>query len=396
LHVPPVFDNDLIGVLAIGSTDENAYGDREIEIAESVSRQMAGAIANLQLSQQREFALSALGERESLFRALLQYAPNGIVVSDSKGRILLVNEQTESLFGYDAGELEGQKVDVLIPSRLKEGHPGHREDYMVAPTSRTMGSALDLVALRKDGTEVPVDISLGPLETSDGTLVISSIRDMTETRQAEMAIRASEAELSDLFENAPLGYHELDAQGRVTRVNTTLLEMLGLSPEEIVGCSIIDFVIEDSRSGSVDALKSALQALPGALSTSSRTMVRKDGTPLPITADYRQIRDETGKVTGLRVSSRDVTDIKRLEGQLLHAQKMEAVGQLAGGVAHDFNNILTAVMAHASLAKKGLSSADNVIVEDIDGILKAANRAAELTRQLLTFSRQDVARPKPI
>ena len=395
LHVPLVFDDDLIGVLAIGSTEENAYGDRELEIAESVSRQIVGAIANLQLSQQREFALSALGESESLFRALLQYAPNGIVVSDSKGRILLVNEQTEALFGYSARGLEGQKVDVLVPSRLRGGHPGHRDGYMAAPTSRTMGSALDLVALRKDGTEIPVDISLGPLETSDGTLIISSIRDMAETREAEIALRTSEAELSDLFENAPLGYHEGDSQGRVTRVNTTLLEMLGLSREEMVGRSVFEFVAGDSQSQAVEALEIALQARPDELATTSRTMVRKDGSHLPITADYRQIRDETGKVTGLRVSSRDVTELKRLQDQLLHAQKMEAVGQLAGGVAHDFNNILTAVMAHASLAKRGLTRADGAIVEDIDGILKAADRAAELTRQLLTFSRQDVARPEP-
>jgi PAS domain S-box-containing protein len=396
LHVPLVFDDDLIGVLAIGSTSENAYGDREIEIAESVSRQIAGAIANLQLSQQREFALSALGESESLFRALLQYAPNGLVVTDATGRIVLVNEQTDSLFGYSAGELEGQKVDILVPSRLRGGHPAHREGYMHQPTSRTMGSALDLVALRNDGTEIPVDISLGPLETSEGTLIISSIRDMTETREAETALRTSEAELSDLFENAPLGYHEVDSEGRVTRVNTTLLEMLGLAREEMVGQSVFEFVMDESRAKAVEALESALNARPGELATTNRTMVRKDGTHLPITADYRQIRDETGKVTGLRVSSRDVTDVKRLENQLMHAQKMEAVGQLAGGVAHDFNNILTAVMAHASLAKRGLSPADCEIVEDIEGILKAADRAADLTRQLLTFSRQDVARPKPI
>jgi diguanylate cyclase (GGDEF)-like protein/PAS domain S-box-containing protein len=125
---------------------------------------------------------------EEHFRALLETAPDAMVIVDEAGRIVLVNSQTELLFGYPREQLIGERVDLLVPERFAYAHPGHRAKFAEDPQPRPMGSGLDLYARRKDGSEFPVEISLSPLRTSDGMLVSSTIRDVTERKLAADAL----------------------------------------------------------------------------------------------------------------------------------------------------------------------------------------------------------------
>jgi PAS domain S-box-containing protein len=153
---------------------------------------MTGVVTDVTERKRAEEALEK--SRENL-QALLEVAPDAVVTVDDQGRIVLVNGQTEKLFGYQRHELLGKRVEKLIPARVRAGHPQHRARYAAGPHPRVMGAGLELYALRKDGTEFPVEISLSPIHTSEGFRVISSIRDVSERKKTQEQIEQQNREL---------------------------------------------------------------------------------------------------------------------------------------------------------------------------------------------------------
>ncbi len=147
----------------------------------------------------RDFTERKKGEErlkhsEQQMRSLFEFSPDAIVTSNQEGKIREVNAQMERFFGYKREELIGQSIDVLLPERFRHSHPAHRTDYIARPRTRPMGAGLELRGRRKDGSEFPIDIMLAPVDTLEGRLVLSTIRDISERKQAEEAIRRAEQE----------------------------------------------------------------------------------------------------------------------------------------------------------------------------------------------------------
>ena len=243
------------------------------------------------------------------FRTLLEAAPDAIVIVDEAGRIALVNAQAERLFGYTRDDLIGRRIEMLVPARDRARHERHRGGYLRNARVRPMGADLDLCAVRSDGTEVPVEISLSPVASDSGTLTIAAVRDISDRRRAEAALRHAAA-IIESSEDAIIG-KTLD--GIVSSWNPGAARMYGYSAAEMIGRPIDPIVPPDRR----DELRAILERVRAGEHVRHHHTIRqtKSGHRIDVSLTVSPIRSVSGEIVGASAMARDVTVEKRAEAK---------------------------------------------------------------------------------
>ena len=244
---------------------------------------------------------------------LFEVSPDAIFVTDAQGVIRAANARAVELFGHTQAELTGQPIENLVPERFRRHHPSHRENYNAHPRARQMGAAMNLYGLRKDGSEFPVDIMLKPLETAAGPVVLSFVRDTTEQRTAQEALRLSDQQLRSMVESVrDYAIYLLDREGSVMSWNPGAERIKGYASDEILGLHFSRFFTDEDRERGRPAELLRLAAERGRVEQEG-WRVRKDGSRYWANVVLTAIRDSRGALTGYTKVTRDFTDRKRAE-----------------------------------------------------------------------------------
>ena len=328
---------------------------------------------------------------EARIRSMLESAPDGILLTRPDGTIEQVNRNLVETFGYSPEELVGAPVELLIPDHVRAHHAGHRAAYSANPHRRPMGLGLELFGRRKDGTAVPIDISLSQIEGSEGPHVMAIVRDVSERRRSEARLHEERERFRATFELAAVGIGHVGLDGAWLVVNPRLAALLGR--DDLVGATVTSVLHLDDRTAT-PTLESVLRGELAVLSA-ERRLLHASGGVVWAHLSASLVRDPAGTPLYSILVIEDITERKRGEHSLREQQKMNAIGRLAGGVAHDLNNILTTVTCLVDLMSERHQN-DPEHLTDIAELRRASERAAGLTSQLLAFGRRQMLSPRVI
>ncbi|MDP6716593.1 MAG: PAS domain S-box protein, partial [SAR202 cluster bacterium] len=394
LGAPLISNGRMIGTIQWLSYQSGQYSLRDADLGERVAAQIAGALDNANIYAENQQYQTALRQSEQRFSGILDIAEEAVVSVDESFRVTMFNQGAARIFGYEADEVIGESLDVLIPEELISVHQKRISEFATSTDNALHMSerGRQVYGLRKDGAKFPAEASVSRLDMGDTTVFTAILRDITQRKQAEEALRGSEAQYRELYHGAPIAYISSDADGVIVQANQRAAELFGYPLDELVGSPLTRLYAPTP-----DGIEKAKKVFAERGGSSDGPAVeleyqRADGRQLWGSLSVQQFLDTDGNVLARRSMVVDITERKLLEIQLAQSQKMEAVGQLAGGIAHDFNNLLTAIVGYADLASMDQRQTDSTD-RYVRGIKTAAERAAELTRQLLAFSRRQVIVP---
>ncbi len=315
---------------------------------------------------------------ESRFRMVVEAAPNAMLMADRNGRITLVNSNAEALFGYARTELIGEPLELLVPERFRDRHPHHVAGFFGDPKSRSMGAGRELFGRRKDGSEVPIEIGLNPIETPAGIFTLASIIDITERKRAE----AVQQQMAALVESADDAILTKSLNGIIRSWNPGAERLLGYSADDIVGQSVMRLVPDDRQNEEALILDKIRSGQSVAHFETVRR--RKDGTQLDVSLTISPIRDRAGNIVGASKIMRDITARRRAEEELRRSNAdLAQINEELDGFVYTASHDLRSPLDGVSTVAQWILSDDQSLSSETRERLMLIKRRVERMRRLL-------------
>jgi PAS domain S-box-containing protein len=372
----------VIGVLFVQSRRSHSYADKDLATLQTLADQCGGAL-------ERVRAEDDLHHSQRRFHDLFENSPDAIFVEDLRGNVLDVNAAACALHGCARAGLIGKNaIEELVPSA--------RQDFARENLAKIIAGEVkwfESESITANGHVIPVEGRVVRVEFEGHPALLFHVRDVSERHAAEMARRSSEALFRSVWENSADGMRLTDEAGIIVAVNSAYGRLVGMTQDQLEG-KPLTVVHALSTDTSVMLHAHRLNFRAGFVEQKSEKQFTLHDDRQVVYEISDSYVESGGKPRLLLSLFRDVTLQKRLEEQLRQSQKMEAIGQLAGGVAHDFNNILTIILGHASLLT--MTPLEPRALASANQIKQASERAAGLTRQLLAFGRKQIVNPRPL
>ena len=332
---------------------------------------------------------------DSLYRAVVDTAVDAIIVIDSAGAIRSVNQATERLFGYAASELLGNNVNMLMPRPYAAEHDSYLDNYLRTGTKKIIGIGREVAGKRKDGSVFPMELSVGEAQDGDEPIFVGIIRDITERKAAEAALRESELRWRSIVDTVPDAIIVIDAAGTVESFSPAAERLFGYGAHEVLGHNVKMLMPQPYRDAHDGYLARYMRTGERRIIGIGRIVVgqRKNGETFPMELAVGEFASPSGNFfTGF---VRDLTDrqeaerrIEDLQTELLHASRLSVMGQMASTMAHELNQPLTAVANYLEAGRHLIATEaapPERIAELMEKAVAQAQRAGEVIRQLRQF-----------